>query len=522
MKQKKEVDILFVSPPGSYTHKMMPHYYLYLAAWLEKEGFTCEILDIKPNALIADAPRRLTFNYFSEEKILERFVKGIDKYKPLCIGFCSLVTDYEEVMRLIALLKEKYKDIHIIVGNAQVSFRPQDFIFPGSPVDYAVIGEGEITLTELLNYVKNKNGNPEEIAGIAYLKQNRLYQTARRGLIKDLSVIPFPLPYHKLNMGYYLSPAKGTSGMLRSYAGIFTGRGCPFSCEFCAANVVWKQNLGYMPVRFMPVKKVVSEIVYLKHKYGIESFVVLDDTFSLRKKRVMEFCDELRRRKVNLLWEFQSRVNLIDEELIKIAKNAGCVQIHFGIESGSQKILNRVSKRTKVEDSIKVFDLCSKYKIRATANVIVNLPGEDENDIRLTEKLLERIRPTFVNTAVTAPYPGTALQAELFPDMTKKDYPFLTSFEGRMTKFRMCRHNLDLIEVMQKFRKYNFSSAFSLLPFYDKQFLKVFIRSRRKLQYIIIYFFYKLQDLFTGLNHIFRKAGIDVFKTNILKKENDL
>ena len=327
------VDVCLVTSPVNYSSIHIPHYYLFLASWLEKEGISCAIVDEKE--------RHTIIKKYNEDRLIHNIVKKIIESKAKYVGLAAFTTDYSTVMKLAHEIK-KIKDITVIMGNVHATLMPQDFIFTNSPIDYVVIGEGELTASELIKNLesgKDLNG----VKGLAYLKDSKYFQTEKRAVIDDLSILPRPC-YEKINMDFYLTPTKYIIRYLYlSAVDIYTGRGCPYKCEFCAANTIWNQNTGKC-VRHRPIDNVIDEIEYLKNTYDIDAFYILDDTFTFQKERVHEFCAKLKSKELDLIWGAETRVNLIDEKMVRAMKDAGCIQLDFGVESGSQKMLDTVKK----------------------------------------------------------------------------------------------------------------------------------------------------------------------------------
>jgi radical SAM superfamily enzyme YgiQ (UPF0313 family) len=375
---------------------------------------------------------------------------------------------------------KKNKDITIIMGNVHATLMPQDFIFKNSPVDYVVIGEGELTASEL---IKNLESGKElsDTKGLAYLKDGKYFQTEKRALIDDLSILPRPC-YEKINMDFYLTPTKSIiRNLYLSAVTLHTGRGCAYKCEFCAANTVWNQNVGKC-VRYRPIDNVIDEIEYLKNTYDIDAFYILDDTFTLHKERVYEFCAKLKSKKLDLIWGAETRVNLIDEKMVRTMKDAGCIQLDFGVESGSQKMLDKIKKGQTVEDIKNAFEICRKNGVRTFANMLANLPGESEDDLLKSEKIMDEIKATRYSVGITTPYPGTPIyQKYTDPKLSRDEYPLL--LDNRLhasERFRMAAHNLDLNKILLRWSfKYK---IYSLTPCLTKEplYWRTVSKSKRK------------------------------------------
>jgi radical SAM superfamily enzyme YgiQ (UPF0313 family) len=450
---------------------------MYLDSFLEKNNIKSRIIELKTKS----------FSPLSEQEIVnseDKIIDIISREKPLIVGMSCFTDEVEYVHRLAKKIKDKGFSGKIVVGGVHPTLFPKDLI-NSSDVDIAIIGEGEKTFAELATALKEEK-HWKNIDGIAFMEESTIKVTKTRELIENLDDIPFP-SFEKVDMEYYTTPhVYGVRWLLLSTFYIFTTRGCPSACKFCINHNLWKTTGKGKSVRFRDVKKVVDELEILKRKYKIDSFYIYDDNFIIDKKRTFEFCDELKKRGLGLIWACEARVNIITDELVKAMKDAGCIQIDFGVESGSQRSLDVVNKNITVEQIKKAFRICKKYKIRTFANMMFNFPGETEKDIEETYKLLNEIRPTYSSFAIMTPYPGTDIFQDFNICLPISEYKLYRSaawmLDGK--KFRMSNHNLDLEKlVTDATTKYN-----SVLRNLDLRLiwtlLKTFIKSKRKKDYI--------------------------------------
>jgi len=241
------------------------------------------------------------------------------------------------------------------------------------------------------------------VNGIAYKKNGSIEFTKPRSPPQNLDKLPFPA-YHLVDMNKYIKRSFAIRGLWLKCGWVVTSRGCPGRCIFCATTLMHGRK-----VRFRDPTKVIDEIEYLKNRYDIEGFYVLDDTFTLNKQRVLKFCDELKKRELNLKWACQARANTFDLEIGKAIKNAGCVQVEFGVESGSDKVLSTLKKNITVEQTKRVFEICKMLGLRTMANVMIGNPNEFLEDIEKTKKLVKQLNADHTSFFFTTPYPGTEL-----------------------------------------------------------------------------------------------------------------
>lgn len=479
----------------------LPFPLLYLAAYLEENGIGVDIIDVKTEGTYFDTIKNRIFDYYNlllrKQTIVEnvlysftrdRIIEEAISSSPNLIGLSCMTIEYNSVMKIASILKEKL-GVPIVVGGIHPSLYPEQFIYEKSPVDFVAIGEAEETLLELARYLESNRGDYENIDGIAYLKDGRCHLTEIRTLKEDFSISPINA-YHKLNMNFYTRPHPCVTRYVRiSGTQIFTSRGCPYRCTFCSNPLIWKMNRGYKPIRYRPVKSVIEEIKFLKEKYHIDGFYIMDDTFCIEERYVEEFCSELKNAGINLVWGAETRSNLVSEPLLKKMKKVGLVQMDIGVESGSNEMLREIKKGITAEDNLYIFSLAHKYKIRVFANIMVNLPNETLEQLQETINLLEKIRPSSGGIAVTVPLPKTELFDKYVASKVNSDRE-VVELIGRQSnyskitddRFRLCKYNIDFEELITRL-------VFKHFLFVDLQlgswYWKVFIKSKKKLKYIL-------------------------------------
>lgn len=464
-----KLDIVFVV---SHTHihsEFPPIYFLYLAGYLERNGFSCKIF----NEPIAD-----------ENTYIENAIRFILQEKPKCVSLSAFVTDYLCVLKIAKEIKSR-THLPIIIGNAQPSISPEDFIFPGSPFDIAVIGEGEKTVLDIVS------GCPfEKINGIVFLDTSgATIHTPKRKLM-DLKNIGTPA-YHLVDMKRYITPTKFMIRRLPT-AGttIYTGRGCPYRCGFCAANTVWNTNDHTCnPIaRHRPIETVITELEQLERGYNSDFFYILDDTFGLTKKDVIDFCDAYIASGLTMLWACETRVTspiFSNVTLLHLMKKAGCIQIDFGVETGSEKLLETIGKDITITQIVNAFMMCDAAGIRTYANMLLNLPGETKMDLILNEQLIQKISPTYIGVGITQPYPGTRFYSELGYTIPKEEYCSLDRM-ALSKEYRMAAHHISLQPLLLKYQY--MWGCYSMVEWSlrktDLRYWKKVLTSRWLLQYL--------------------------------------
>ena len=262
-------------------------------------------------------------------------------------------------------------------------------------VDAVVIGEGETTFLEIVRAVEDDKSF-ENIAGIAYKDcDGKLRVTEPRALIQNLDNLPLP-SYRHFNLPQGDSSSAGIQ--------VVFSRGCPFKCQFCSESAFWRNTF-----RARSVQKCVDELRYLTTQYGARKFIVYDALISINKKRSIEFCKAIIEKEINIKWGARLRLDNVDSEILQWLKKAGCIGISYGVESGSQEILNTINKKISVEQIVKGFDLTHEAGLIAEASIMVGNPGESWKTILETDSLLKRIKPDRTYIIPTKIYPGTPL-----------------------------------------------------------------------------------------------------------------
>ncbi len=320
--------------------------------------------------------------------------KELLAFKPDLIGISQWTHNRHTSLDLARLCRAILPGSTIVMGGGHATFCYEDILSEGSPVDVVVRGEAETTLLELAARLTAGTGW-ESVAGLAFRRNGTIYVTSPRKNITDLDHLPLP--------ARYLDRSKGLDLELQSEF-IVTTRGCPSSCFFCSSPDFWGQK-----VRFRSPAAIVDEILYIRQKFGVIYFSIRDDTFTADRKRVLEFCSLLQQQEVNILWNCQSRVTAIDEELVIEMKRAGCECIQLGVESGSPRILRQLGKNIAPAQIEYACELIREIGINLSIYLISDVPGETCDDIRQTVELVRHIHPDDGYVSPLAYYPGTQL-----------------------------------------------------------------------------------------------------------------
>ncbi len=365
----------------------------YIAAALEKAGHQVKIKDLFPNS-----------DY-------DKTIEEVKNYQPDWVGVSITTYQFPIAAELISKIKQNIKNTRIVCGGVHATLFSREII-ENLDVDFVICGEGELTVVDLCEAISN-NKDFKNIKGLAYNQNGKAIINQPRELIEDLDQVPFPAR-HLVNFNSYLRPPGVMRGIwMKRGTTIMATRGCPGACTFCGSKIMFGRR-----IRRRSVANVIEELKLLKENYNIDGLYFVDDTLLANKVWLLEFLEEFCKLNYNLAWGCLSRVNNIDEEIAQALAKAGCKQLEFGVESGSQKVLKNLKKGTTVEQAINAFKIAKKYKIRPSGSFMVGSPGETYEDIDLTYKIVKKLKPAFVTFFYITPYPGT----ELYDYAKKNNY----------------------------------------------------------------------------------------------------
>jgi len=355
----------------------------YIASSLELDGHDVMIEDM-----------------YSMRTTMDQLTSNAKKFNPDIVGI-SAITPYITSANEIAKQIKEHFDVPIIVGGPHPSSLPENTLRDYPSFDIAVRGEGEETMRELVNSLEGES-KLSHVKGITY-REGKIVSNPDRSLIENIDDIPFPA-WHLLKMDSYF---RLTARVLTDKNGfsIITSRGCPGRCKFCDSHVVWTRRY-----RARSPTNVVDEIEQLYDKYDVGFMMFWDDTFIVDKRRAIEICNQIIGRGIDIKWECLGRVNLVNKEVLAKMKEAGCNTIYYGIESGSQEVLDYINKGITLEQAKNAIKITKKAGIRTSAYFMIGFPSETEEDIRKTIEFNKRLPLDEHDTfSILTPFPGTEL-----------------------------------------------------------------------------------------------------------------
>ncbi len=350
----------------------------YIAAVLEEGGVDVKIIDAAALEMEWDTLK-----------------KEIENYSPDVVAITALTPTINKALKTAKITKKTCPNANIVMGGYHPTFTYTELL-KNDFIDIVILGEGEYTMLELVKTLE-KGGDLKEVKGIAC----KDFTTPSRDIIKDIDSLPFPAR-HLLPMDEYkVLNIKLPTGTLIS------GRGCPFNCSFCASSAMHGRKM-----RFRSAQNIVDEIEHLISDYDAEMIAFMDDTFTLRPERVIEICDEIKKRDLDFFWGCTARVDTVSKSLLKKMREAGCITIFYGVESADQQLLDGMNKKISVDKIRNAFKLTKEADMRTIASVAIGMPGDTKENIEKTINFVKDLDASYAIFSLATPYPGTAFYNE--------------------------------------------------------------------------------------------------------------
>jgi len=351
-----------------------------ISAVLEREGYQVTVLDANMLG-------------FQPEDIVP-LVTDAD-----VVGLTAMTPTVGTAISIAHHLKQANPNLTIILGGVHATLLPEETLATAPEIDIIVRGEGEETIIDLLRALEFKQPW-DKVPGISYRKNDKMVSTQERSISVDLDSLPF-LAYHLLPWRRY--KPHPPHGRALPFATIITSRGCPYKCSYCSKPIFGNNFRGQSPQR------VVDEVGYYVERFGIKELAFYDDVFTLDKNRACAIADELLKRGIKVCWTCETRVNLVDKELLCHIKQAGCYAIAYGIESASPDMLNILNKDITLEQVAEAVRIAQEVGLQTIGYFMIGSPGETPETIAQTIQFAKELELNFAQFAVTTPFPGTEL-----------------------------------------------------------------------------------------------------------------
>lgn len=358
-----------------------------LASYLKVHGIPVKI---------ADMQQMLRCNKGDDNKTLDELWSICQSFKPEVIGFSFFTARFQYVQRIFNDLTERFRVKGqerplLIAGGVHPTLLPLNTL-SYIPFDAVIIGEGELPLLRLL-----QGESMEHIKGF-FLPGNK--NTEKADVISNLDEIPFP-DWNLVDKDFYTQPSHQISNaVIHRVMPITFGRGCMYRCNFCAHNC-------FLYARCHSSEYFIKKMEWVSQQCGVNTFIIQDSSIGNFRHTWEEVCRKLVSQGTPYQWWANLRANQVDEDFLRLLKEAGCIKLFFGFESGSQRILDKMNKRITVEQCRKAALLCHKIGIPFYTSYIINYFGEKEEDLKLTEQLILETKPTSLAINKFSPVPGS-------------------------------------------------------------------------------------------------------------------
>jgi len=377
--------ILLINPAPSGTMKATgvlfpPLGLLYVAAYAEQEGYQVVVRDLA----------------------VQRKKEYIDFKKYDIVGISTDTTRHRQALQLAK--KAKANGCTVIMGGPHPGYVDKE-ILSTNRVDFIVRREGEITFSELVAALQKNNGNFHAIQGISFLSNDHIVRTPPRTVMENLDSLPLPAR-HLIHMDDYRRTKLGD----RAVTPVITSRGCPFQCAFCSSSHFFGKK-----VRTRSVASIVNELEEVYHRYHFNAVAFVDDTFNLVPKRVIEICQGIIEKKLDLWWWCLSRADLLirNEEMVKEMAKAGAKSVFLGVESFNQKTLEDLNKGFMVENTVQAVEMLKKNGLEIHASYILGGQHETAEMVHETIRFAKRLDTNVAQFSILTPYPGTAIYEQV-------------------------------------------------------------------------------------------------------------
>ncbi|MBN1384692.1 MAG: B12-binding domain-containing radical SAM protein [Elusimicrobia bacterium] len=335
----------------------------------------------------------------SKEDKYSEVLNEISEFKPRIVGFSSVSSQFDFVKKIAELVKSKFSEIVTVCGGVHPTINPE-CVLETDFLDGVFVGESEGSFVEFLDKVENGESY-KKTDNFAYIEDSRVILNPLKPFIANLDSLPYP--------DREVYPLDNTIRMAGLVPFLFS-RGCPFSCSYCSNHAIAKRyNMDKNRPRYRTPESSICEIEETKRRLPIKSVFIMDDIFGLNKKWRQEFCKKYKKR-IGIRFICLLRVDVIDDDFIRLLKDAGCYQISIGIESGNEQIRNNVMNRKMSNEQVmKAVNIIRKYRLRINTINMIGVPGEDERMIWDTIILNRKIKPDSTGVNIFYPYKGTKL-----------------------------------------------------------------------------------------------------------------
>jgi anaerobic magnesium-protoporphyrin IX monomethyl ester cyclase len=392
LERPQTIDVLLTQPSHVQDEKIpyfgreLPLGLAYLAGYLESQEISVEILDL---------------NIYRENISLLRRV--LEKVDPVVVGISAFTVDIIKAGAIARAVKEFDQGIVTVVGGIHATALPEETMMQFKDFDYLVYARGEAALTDLVRMVKSGK-DPRSIKGLVYRDNGRVIKNPPRRDIIPLDDLPYPAR-HKLDLKKYAPHIQKCFTLPNT--GIISSLGCPYRCAYCSVGIV------HPKICFRSPENVFKEIKYCLDNFAIRDFRFFDDCLTFDRSRIVKLCQLIIDEGLSIYWNGVSRVDKVDYELLRLMRKAGCHQLGYGIEVGTEKGIKIINKKTTLRQAQEAIYLTKKTGLESSASFIIGFPGETVDDIKKTIDFAKKLSPDIALFYIVKPYPATSLYQNL-------------------------------------------------------------------------------------------------------------
>jgi len=365
----------------------------YLAAVLEQNQHQVRIFDFS----------------LDSSSSLESDVQQVTAFNPHLVGLTAMTSVYHSALETATLLKA-YLGRPIVLGGPHATMCPERILTESPVIDFIVRGEGEMTILELVDALSS-NRELGSVNGLTYRRRGEIVSNPDRELIADLDALPFPARHLFDLKRYGLCTPEG-----QPMVTILSSRGCPYNCSYCFKGIVGRTYRQRSP------ENIIAELRQCIDEYGIRDFYFIDDLFTVDSRRLQAVTEGLIAQKLDIRWQCLGRVDRVNAEILRQMYAAGCRRIHYGIESGNQEVLQRISKGIKLEQVRAAVRWAKEAGIQVKGYFMLGLPGDTEETMQQTIDLAVELDLDEAMFSLTTPFPGTRLWDELVKKRPETEY----------------------------------------------------------------------------------------------------
>ena len=348
---------------GKIVQRVYPRVGLAYIATVLSKGYTVKVVDVS-----------------AYQTTVPQLHDSIVTFNPDMVCITAVAFHHDEALEAGKLAKKINPETVVVFGGAHPTALYEEFLTAG---DVIVLGEGEKTIMEIAEKVKDHSKDWEDISGVAFKSEDEIVVKKRKE-ISNLDELPFP-DWSLFDYSKYLSIPSDKYGREIRFYSISRMRGCPYSCSFCS-------SLHGTNVRCRSAESVVSEMEYNLKKFGAHHFDFADSNCTIKKEGFIEFCDILSERNLDIMWNMETRVDLVDEEIVTSAQHAGCQVICYGIESGDEYILQKMGKNYSLDQIEEAVRIATEGGLIVKSSFIIGHPYETAETAEKTLALAKSLR----------------------------------------------------------------------------------------------------------------------------------